>query len=56
MDLAQGTSRAIAGSSGVTYNTGDNTKPRRFALLINSVVGADRLVISQVHGETRGVG
>lgn len=56
VDLANGTSHAIATSAGVTYNTGDSTKPHRFALLINNVVGPERLVISDLHGTSRAPG
>jgi hypothetical protein len=56
VDLANGTSRSISTTSGLTYNTGDNTKPHRFALLINSVSAPDRLFITNVAVMNRGVG
>src|SRR5205823_8553570 len=48
VDLSNGTTKTISTISGMSYNTGDNVKPRRFALLINNVVGAERLLISDV--------
>jgi hypothetical protein len=48
IDIANGTSRSVANSSGITFNSGDNTQPRRFALIIKPVTAADRLVISNV--------
>jgi hypothetical protein len=54
VDLSNGASRSISTGSGVTYNTGDNTKPRRFALLISAVNGTERLFISNVAISGRG--
>lgn len=46
VDLTNSTRRALGTGAGVTYNTGDNGAPRRFALIMNSASINTRLVIS----------
>lgn len=49
VDISNGTRRSLGTSSGVTYNTGENTGTRRFALIMNTVVANSRLVINNLH-------
>jgi hypothetical protein len=46
VDLTSNTRRAIGTGAGVTYNTGENGAPRRFALIMNTASINTRLVIS----------
>jgi hypothetical protein len=56
VDLASGNRRAIGTASAFTFNTGDNQKPRRFALLINAVRLGDVLRITDLQSSGRASG
>jgi len=51
VDIATGQTRSISTTSGYSFNTGDNAKPRRFALVMKSVTSNDRLIISELRAE-----
>jgi hypothetical protein len=52
VDLATGQVKTAANGSGVTFNTGDNTAPRKFALVLRSVTVEDRLILSGVSAQS----
>jgi hypothetical protein len=53
VDLSNGTTRNIS-TGNLTYNTGENTQARRFALLVDSVKGTERLFITNIATTGRG--
>jgi hypothetical protein len=56
VDLANGARRALGSNSGYAYNSGDNSTPRRFALLVDTVSNNSRLIISDIKGTGRSAG
>jgi hypothetical protein len=56
VDLATGARRSLSTAGTLTYNTGENTAPRRFALVIGHATQNGRLVISAVRSSGRSSG
>ncbi len=56
VDIASGTRRSINSAGTLTYNTGDNSSARRFALIITPATQNARLVISAVRAASRASG
>lgn len=56
VDLSNNSRRSLANGAGLTYNTGENTAPRRFALTIGRAALNSRLVITNVRTATRSAG
>ncbi len=48
VDLATNTRSALGTTAGLTYNTGDNAKPHRFAVIMNTATISGRLLISSM--------
>jgi hypothetical protein len=56
VDITAKQTRAMQSTSGVTFNTGANTTPRRFALLVDRVTITDRLRIDSLRVTGRSAG
>jgi hypothetical protein len=56
VDLATGTRRSLGTNAGYTFQTGEGSAPRRFALLIEPRTMNSALVISAVRAQSRAAG